>query len=1052
MLSKKTFQVYNASAGSGKTYTLVKEYLKIILSTSNRFKFQEILATTFTNKAAAEMKERVLESLIAFSEMPKTPKNSLFLDVQKELNLDTNTLKNRSEKVLKSILNNYAAFGITTIDSFTHKLIKSFAFDLGLSMNFEVEMDPTSLLNEAVDILIAKIGIEPKITKTLINYAKQKANEDKSWDVSLDLQEIAKLLTKETDILQIKRLEDKKTNDFVSLDKILQKRIQETVQKFKIIGEKGLAIFNDSALNKSDFAGGGDIINHFIKLKNSNLEGLLFSGRLDGNIEKNHNQYSGKTSASAKIVIDSIRDELVGLYTESKVLYQKDYPNYILDVLVRKSLIPLSVLTIINTILDEIKTDNNIRLNVEFNQIIHKHLTEQPAAFIYEKIGERYRHYFIDEMQDTSILQWKNSIPLLKNALESENEKGELGTLMLDGDAKQSIYRWRGSDPEQFIALTNDYNPFFVQKHTETLQTNYRSYSEIIKFNNAFFTYISKYLQNSDYANLYEIGNKQAENSNKGGFVQLSFLENVKTTAEKDEAFSKKILEIIQNLDGKFAKNEICILVREKKQGVAIANYLNEKGVSVISSETLLIENSDKVRFVIDILKFITEPNDTDVKFSILSFLHNHSNSTLENHEFYSKYIALEPAAFFTELNKLGYLFDFENFIALPFYESIETSIRSFKLIQKSDAYLQFFLDFVLEFSHKKNTGITGFLEFWEEKKEKLSIVVPQGKDAVQIMTIHKSKGLEFPVVIYAYDLNIYKVHQGTKIWYDKLNPSVYNDFTTTLVAYNKTLNETGLYGKTLFQEKEAAMELDNFNLLYVALTRAKEQLYVLSENTKIPKDRLKNYSHFFIDYLTKTGDWNVHKLEYSYGNPERISKKEKASIISETQAAFFSSPWQEHNITIVANSVLNTDFEDARKYGNTIHEILASIYTKSDINKVITSFVNSGKIPLEKEVEITKTIQKVVENKNLATYFTDLYTIYNEREIINESHEILIPDRIAIKDNKATIIDYKTGKPEPNHKFQVSNYAAILEKMDFKIVEKLLVYIDDGISVVRVA
>ena len=190
MQNSSTFQIYNASAGSGKTFTLVKEYLKILLVSKDIFVFQKILAITFTNKAAAEMKQRVLTGLQEFSEGKKTP---IFLIIQQETGLEAIEIEKKSKKILYLILQNYAAFHITTIDSFTHKIIKSFAFDLGLSQNFEVEMNATDLLDKAVEVLISKIGIDEKLTQVLIEYAIDKSDDDKSWDISRSLAEFSKI-------------------------------------------------------------------------------------------------------------------------------------------------------------------------------------------------------------------------------------------------------------------------------------------------------------------------------------------------------------------------------------------------------------------------------------------------------------------------------------------------------------------------------------------------------------------------------------------------------------------------------------------------------------------------------------------------------------------------------------------------------------------------------------------------------------------------------------------------------------------------------------------
>ncbi|MCF6351015.1 MAG: UvrD-helicase domain-containing protein [Flavobacteriaceae bacterium] len=1043
MNNQNAFQVYNASAGSGKTFTLVKEYLKIILKTTDVFKFQTILAITFTNKATAAMKLRVIESLRSFSNKNILQKdNILFLTICKELNLEASILQKRATNVLRSILNNYASFNITTIDSFTYRLLKNFAFDLGISVNFEVEMDAISLLNEAVDVLISRMGNDKELTKTLIDFSIQKATEDKNWDIAIDLKKIATLLLNEDDLLQVNKIKDRPIQDFINLKNNIYKQQVNFEKQFFDIGKKGLQIIEDLNIDVTNFY--YIQFPKFFQILSNQLSKIEFNTEKGlGKSIINELYYTKGKSAEIKAIIDTVIPSLLNLYSQAKIIYQ----SYLLNKLILHSLIPLAVLRSVNSVLNEIKEASNIRLISEFNSLISEHLKEQPTAFIYEKIGEKYHHYFIDEMQDTSTMQWQNLIPLLSNALSSQNEKGEIGSLLLVGDAKQAIYRWRGGKAEQFIGLTKDENPFLVKKTVENLPINFRSFSEIITFNNSFFQFLSKHLKKDTYASLYFNGNKQETTDKKGGFVQLQFIENSLSAEEKDTVYPEKILEIIQNLDTNFTKDEICILTRTRKQGIAIANFLTEKNIKIISSETLWIQNSIKVQFIINLLKYTIQPEDKDAKLLLLLFLYEHLKIITEKHEFITNFLNLKTDLFFKKLQDYTIYFEISKFLSLPFYESIEHIIRVFKLINSSDAYIQFFLDIILEYSTKKNEGITAFLNYWEEKKDTLSIVVPEGSNAVRIMTIHKAKGLEFTVVIYPYDLDIYR-QINPKVWY-KLEKENYNNFDSSLINYSTSLKEIGLTGENLYNKQREELELDNFNLLYVALTRAKEQLYIISEHQK-SFDEPKKYAQFFINFLKRIGKWNDQESVFKFGNKKRISIKKKRNIHNTTQTAFISSDWKNHNINIVANSTFD-DFDNARKYGNIIHEIFAKITTKDDIKNAIAHFINNGVIPLEKENEITVLIKSVVNHNDLKQYFTTKFTVINEREILNDDRLLLIPDRLMFLNNEVTIIDYKTGKVEKKHEYQINKYGTVLEKMNFKVVHKLLVYIDDQISVISV-
>ncbi|SNR51378.1 UvrD-helicase domain-containing protein [Lutibacter flavus] len=1049
------FQIYSASAGSGKTFTLVKEYLKILLKSTNPFKFQQILAVTFTNKAAGEMKERVIENLKTFSNY-KT--NDMLLTICKEANLTKEVVFENSKIILNSILQNYSAFNITTIDSFTHKIIRTFAHDLKLPMNFEVEMDAESLLNEAVDIVISKIGEDKDLTNLLVNYSIQKLDDDKAWDISLELKDFAKIILNENHSSHLKSLGEVSIGEFKKLKEKLQKENKQILEKFKAIGVNGINIIKENGIENNEFSY-GDLPNHFIKLinlKHLKPDELKFEGRLNKAIEENKNLYAGKCNASTKQIIDGLSVELKELYSSSKVLYNEIYGDYILNSIIVESLIPLAVLNYINTALQELKSENNILLNAEFNQLISDTIKDEPAPFIYERLGEKFRYYFLDEMQDTSELQWKNLIPLIENAITSENEVGEKGKLLLVGDAKQSIYRWRGGNPEQFIALSSEEknessNPFFVDKYLSNLETNFRSYSEIIEFNNSFFKYISQFLTNKNYCNLYFDGNDQKNNSNIGGFVQLSFIEKEKDDEEKDLVYPKKVLEIIQNIDPSFQKNEACVLVRTKKQGIAVANYLSENKIEIISSETLLLKNNEKIDFIINLLNVFESPLNKEYKVKLLYFLYNYLNLEISKHQFLSGFIDLSNEAFFNELKQFNQFFNCDEFIRSPFYESFEYIIRSFNLAPESDSDIQFFLDFVFEFQQKKQASINGFLEVWELKKDKLSIVAPEAKNAVRILTIHKAKGLEFPIVIYPYDIDIYNQIKP-KVWYNYEQSSTIN---SVLVNYSNKLNYVGDKGEYLFNKRREELELDNFNILYVALTRAVEQLYIVSEKKTSSKNEsdIKFSSSLFINYLKQQDLWNPEKLDYTFGSQKRFNISKKEESVTTTQKSFISNSWKNHNISIVANSSLlwDTDQGKAIIYGNLIHEILSFIKTNNDIYDVVHQYLFKGIITENEKEEIIYVLNKIVNHKELSKYFNQNNKVYNEQEILTNDKRIIIPDRLVFNENKVTIIDYKTGITNNKYHEQINNYGTILEELNFKIEKKLLVYINEEITIEEV-
>ena len=492
-------------------------------------------------------------------------------------------------------------------------------------------------------------------------------------------------------------------------------------------------------------------------------------------------------------------------------------------------------------------------------------------------------------------------------------------------------------------------------------------------------------------------------------------------------------------------------MVRKKSDGIAIANYLSENSVPIVSSETLLLKSNTKVSFIIDILQVLQHPTDKETLTNVLYFLHSHLKVQDKKHTFIAEHINLSNHNLFESLASYSTSFNLNDFNLLPFYEKIENIIRGFHLTISSDAYLQFFLDVVLE-QQRNDTDIQSFLDYWDRKKDNLSIVAPESTNAVQIMTIHKSKGLEFPVVIFPCDLDIYQ-QINPKVWLNKL-PESYNPFNELLLPFNKDLNFISEKGKEIYEQQRQELELDNLNLLYVALTRPVEQLHIITDK-RISKtgENTNYYSGIFINYLKKTGLWNDNDLIYIFGSNERISKVEALESKAKMQDHFISSPWQDHNIYMLASAskLWDTKQEEAIQYGNLIHEMMSKIRTASDISDVLDEYTSQGIIQKKDTSLIKETMTKIVKHPVLEEFFSEDVAVFSEREIVTIDNQIIIPDRLVIKNNNATIIDYKTGKASSQHHQQVLKYANALKEMNLQIHKKLLVYIDEEILVEEV-
>ncbi|WP_255578004.1 exodeoxyribonuclease V subunit beta [Flavobacterium sp. CHNK8] len=1219
---KPSFSIYDASAGSGKTYALVKEYLKIILVATKNDAYRNILAITFTNKAVHEMKSRIVGSLSEFAkEEPNQKAQDLMLDLASDTQLSIIQIKTKSQQIIKHIIHNYAAFDISTIDKFTHKVIRAFAHDLNLPMTFEVTLDTENLLTEAVDAIIAQAGEDETLTKLLIDFTMEKTDDDKSWDISREILQTGKLVLNENNRNEITHFQDKSITEFVEIKKKLAETCKILQKESILLAEEGLSIIDKNGINLKSFSA-GHFPNHLVAIKDGkyNPKNKTYHEFDDIKINK---------TAQDRAVIESIIPNLLQLLDSIYKLHDKI--NFYKAFL--KNITPLSLLNTVSNELAKIQQEQNVLSIAEFNAIIHREIQNQPAPFIYERLGERYRHFFIDEFQDTSEMQWQNLIPLIDNALSGQDDYGVKGTLMIVGDPKQSIYRWRGGKAEQFIELSKDQNPFSnPDKRLEHLDKNYRSYSQIIEFNNDFFKLISNEFEHPDYKDLYENHSYQKTNDKKGGYVNISFIpkpekgeEEYDTNLEEEskskiDLYVEATLSTIQKtLQQGFQYKDIVVLTRKRSQGIAIANYLTEQGVPLLSSETLMIQNATEVRLIIHLLKYLKNSSDLESKANFLQYIAQNSQDKLPVHDFIAQGMALHKETDF-ENWLLGFdvSLSFQNIRKKSLYEAVETIISKFlspslskgkgdeaangldknviaesnklgymtggnyahllnekakekrkeptpaekalwmelkskslddhkfrqqhliddfivdfvclskKLVIEVDgeyhftdeqaeldsnrtntlnklgykvirftneqvlknisevlkeikkevmvqensldiiapvsspslsgragegnAYVQYFLDIVLERDIRNQAGISDFLNFWDKNAEKFSIPSPEGTNAVRIMTIHKSKGLEFPVVIFPFAEEDYNRKPKDKLW---LNAEE-EDFglPKVLIDNSSAVEGFGEAAAAVYHQKKQEELLDNINVLYVALTRAEEQLYVisnmnLSSKGEIPKN---NMCSFFINYLDHKIGFEEQKLEYELGEPVKLSLVKQYVDTSKT-IPVVSEILNPKNIKIAQRESImwGTQQQEAIEYGNLIHEILSFVKTKKDVSIAITKALENGLISFLQQETVLATIQEIVNHPELEICFSEGNEVLNEQTIIQKQGKSIKPDRMVITPNKEVqLIDYKTGTPNIKYQQQLEDYQSAIELMGYKVIKKALIYIGKGIEVVN--
>lgn len=1060
-----SYTIYNASAGSGKTYSLAKSYLRIVLGSKNPELFRNLLAITFTNKAVFEMKSRIIEYLTVFSsEKSLFQPDSMFLELSKELKIAPMELQMRSQVVLKHILHNYAAFSVSTIDGFNHQLIRNFAFDLRLNQFFEVQLDSKTLLQRAVDNLLNRAGTDEELTELLTDFSKEKIKEDKNWDISRELLQVANMLTNENHYWEFNSLKNKNLDDFHLLKKTLQQIRKTSVITIQNISNAFLNLLAENGLDRTAFYR-GLIFSFFEKLsQNPEKEPSSWESDWQESLVNGEELYTKKYKESGNpSLVDSLQPQFINYFLEVKSAFGR--MNFAKNAL--RFVIPLALLNRIQNEIEIIKEEENILPIWEFNGLIFNELSSQPAPFIYERIGERYRHYFIDEFQDTSILQWENLIPLILNALQSETIGKQRGSLLLVGDAKQSIYRWRGGKAEQFMQLySGAKNPFFVKGEVLNLEENYRSLEKIISFNNDFFRFISDKFQSEQYRNLYQNTQQnypevKRQKNLPEGYVSIQFVdleldeeenneseitENplLETFNERELIYCQAILETINRANEAGATDrDITILVRSNREGSAVASFLSSKGRNIISPDSLLLKNVTSIRFLISLLNLLHNPKSEELKAKML-FEFVAMKNPQNMHQFIVKYLDEPIDIFFSD-----YGFSLQQFNAYSIFEGVAFAINCFDLAKDSDAYLTHFMDLIFDFKNTNKGGLADFLTFWEEEKDKLSISSPEGLNAITIMTIHKSKGLSSPVIIYAFADNKLIESRSETIWYP-VDKERFSGFEKLLIQTSKSLVNFEPETQEIILQYQEQNLLDQINVLYVAMTRPESFLYVISSLPQNPEKEAKTetYGTLLKHFLEEKRIWADSKTHYEFGAPIFPLQKEDKTTETDT-LIHFQKGWSVPNYKIAtgASFLWDTSQKEAIEKGNLIHELLSKVIYYDDLEKVMEKYLEEGILSDTQYQVIYPQLFSLINNPQIKDFFTEKYEYFIEREFVTELGKYFRPDRIVFdrKSKQAIIIDYKTGKPSDKYQKQMQNYALHLSKLGWEVIRKYLVYLEEG-------
>jgi ATP-dependent helicase/nuclease subunit A len=864
-------RIYKSSAGSGKTYTLVREYLRIALA-DEADKYKHILAITFTNKAANEMKERVISALGGLAES-KVGVKSLSDDLIAVLKITPELLRDRAHKLLLNILHNYSDFSISTIDSFTHRLIRSFAYDLKISSNFEIEMDSNELLTMAVEKLLDNVNDQgtSQITKALIDFAENNLNEGKGWNLEYSLINFSKELFNEEAYKYIERLASFSIEDFA--------KVRDRLYAVKAAFEKGIKEPAEQALSQIHAAGLDE--SHFFQTRASiykyflNIASDAAAAKLEPNsyVAKtiNENKWAaGKITDADKAKLESVKEGLTGFFEKIQAARQGDEANYMLAKLLLKNIYSFMLLTEIKRMLEEYKGENNLLHISEFQERISKIVHEQDAPIIYERIGDWYDSVLIDEFQDTSVLQWHNLLPLI------ENSQLKVEDSLIVGDGKQAIYRFRGGEVEQFAALPNVYKAeedYMLQAREVailnygvealSLDKNFRSRKGIIDFNNQFYEVISaqpEFAHQHIYAGHAQLSGRDTA----GGFVSIDFLE-----AQEEEEYTDTLCAHVEALiynvrDKGYNWSDIAVLTRTNVIGSDIASHLLQQGIPVVSSESLLINSSYEVRSIVSFLYYLSDKDNLIKRAEVLYYCApeqmGRDGQTVHD-RLRGGYTEFEK--YISELT--GSEFDSDKLVQNRLPELIQTLIRIFPFLNKEDSFIQFFQDEILEYSVRHGNRINEFLVWWQANKHKKSIIYPESMDAVRVLTIHKAKGLQYP--------------RNTKKY---LWAELTEDFVENVNVFPLPVQadlEATAYGHLYTKEMSDSL-LDMINLLYVATTRPEDRLYLISEKPDNEPERLNSITALLVKFLKDIGRWDgFQAYEFGDGDTEKDKSKVRKAV-----------------------------------------------------------------------------------------------------------------------------------------------------------------------------
>ena len=1064
---QKPLTVYKASAGSGKTFTLAVEYIKLLIA--NPHGYGSVLAVTFTNKATEEMKTRILSQLYGISHA--LPDSQAYADiVMRDLQIGEQAMRQQAQLALSLLIHHYNFFRVQTIDTFFQSVLRNLARELDLTPNLRISLNDIQVEELAVDQLIESLDSSSPILQWLKDYVMDNISEDKSWNVIGAIKRFGRNIF--NDIYKEHRQEMEQTFDqpgfFKEFYDQLQKLKRNAADGIKLIGETFLETIHEQGLEVTDFPNGmTGPAGYFQHLYNGEMNPKLASGaRVKAAMNDPCKWVKKALDKSLRSAAESIAMELTEQLCRGEQLRQRLYTQYMSADLTLKHINQLRLLKAISEKVGQLNADDNRFLLSDTQNLLHQLIAGVgDSPFIYEKIGSRLEHIMIDEFQDTSTVQWKNFKVLLDECMSHQQQ----GSLIV-GDVKQSIYRWRSGDWQLLNNIEQQFDRPDEQLNITSLQTNYRSSQSVVNFNNAFFTRACKaeadMLQGEDNEEYEQVTKAYSDvvqqlpsASRPEGLVKVRIIgakDAIDPTCQEVENTIRTLL------DSGVRQSQIAILVRSNKYIPILAEYImmDMPEVTIVSDEAFQLKSSQAVCMIINVLRVLVQPDDRLALATLVKYWQAIGGEKLTDSQCFATDGELErllPEAFVQER---------ETLTTLPFADMVDRIYQIFRLDLLADqsAFICAFYDLVANYLSDNVADIENFLNLWDEDYGNKSIQSDIA-EGIRIVSVHKSKGLEFDNVILPF-CDWRTELTGDTIWCEP-QQEPFNRLPMIPVDYSQKLLAS-IFEKD-YKHERLQNVVDNLNLLYVAFTRAGHNMFVIGKNgTKKDRSRLlMDILPSLTDELPGATYEDVDMEDYTdqvftYGSLYVENEKEEKHTDN-----VFLQPATSHPLHVSTHAV-PVEFRQSNKsieftqgediddptsrthyinLGNVLHAIFSRITTRDDIPRVMAELEEEGTvygIGITPE-DVKQAIGRGMSNPDVAALFDSRWQVFNECTILTTEDGRTTeyrPDRVVSDGKETRVVDFKFGRPRPEHAQQVGGYMKLLQDMGYPQVTGYIWYV----------